>query len=263
MNNLMAKVSGLNGAKASDSTNKDVIACVDELVAAGRMFTAWDVTRIVRKRRAKLGLADYLYHSDSKQVVHDHMALDDIGSDDYEKTLVPVKGRDAWVYHSEFDDPIFYDPDLLDSYDNGGGYVPVIPATGSPVVDGPDVDVVVTPIGSQDSNDGGDAFDDEDEEDDAPNHYVVAVDGRGRVCIPVAAVKTVTQSNADVLVAVTGVGSVQLYPGSKSVHGKLVHYEIDKSGNVRVSKSILSEGGIYADHVDVVVDPIKKKITLG
>ena len=51
----------------------DVNVVVTELLASGKMFTAYDVTRIVRKRRAKLGLTDYAYHSDVKEAVHNQM----------------------------------------------------------------------------------------------------------------------------------------------------------------------------------------------
>lgn len=76
---------------------------VQEKVTAGEMFTAFDVTRVARKRGSPER------HRHLKQVIHAVFAAGAMGND-YTRTLIRMPGakRDAWLYHRQQDDPLRY-----------------------------------------------------------------------------------------------------------------------------------------------------------
>src|SRR5207248_8771263 len=95
--------------RAGDETmlNANVIeaiqATVDRKTAAGDMFTAYDITRILRDEGVRAR------HGQIKQIVH-AMFCQCLMPEDYVRSLCDLGGRlgPAWLYHRGCDDPHWY-----------------------------------------------------------------------------------------------------------------------------------------------------------
>jgi len=125
------------------ATETEVINSTKDLISKRKMFTAWDVTRIVRDK-----LSNNVPNREVKKVVHSLFFTQQM--DDYQRATVPVASADPqappFVYHPPELDPTVYDPisNLPNSGSGSTQATPVISAT--PVTIDPDDDDIA--IGS-------------------------------------------------------------------------------------------------------------------
>lgn len=80
------------------------------LVSEGEMFTAYDVTRILRSQGVQV------YHSQVRSVVY-QMFNNDM-DDNYTRTLFNLGQNSAFVYHHAMEDPSDYDQNKFDVKDD-------------------------------------------------------------------------------------------------------------------------------------------------
>lgn len=82
---------------------KDV---VNDLIDKGKMFTAYDVTRIVR------GAGIKCYHNQVRDIVHELYREQKMDCE-YGRNAIDINGASPYVYHHYMDDPNTYDPNVL------------------------------------------------------------------------------------------------------------------------------------------------------
>lgn len=104
-----------------------------------------------------------------------------------------------------------------------------------------------------DDEEFGDNWDDDDTNADQPVGFVdedatratVLKDARGRVAIPKSLVEQIGLCPNDHVVAISHLlGQVDVSPGDDAPHGNSTVYTVDKSSNIRVTKSMLAKAGL-------------------
>jgi hypothetical protein len=193
------------------STLQLVEQVVLEKAQAGEMFTAYDVTKEVRKR---VGRSVNVPHNEVKQEVHNFFANDQMGTD-YTRTLGNIPGLQSqpWVYHHTANDPANY---------GAPSVVPQLPPVSPGSV--PDDAVNQTPQGTY------------------------KVDARDTLCVPksllVAAGLNPGEEAYVSADALAGHVVVSKSPPDGTVLTSLSTYTVDKYGNVRITQHTLANGGI-------------------
>lgn len=182
---------------------------VKDLVEDRKMFTAFDVTKIIR---AEVDKDIKIYHSEVRRVVNN--MWDTMGqlfdNSDYTRTLMNVVANSkAFVYHHSMSDPYTYDPNALPEKENK------------------DVD-------------------DDDDDDDDDDNDVLLPDNRGRICVPKKALKKMGLKPGDVVYVVVDDMMIDLYDYYVT-NG--VKYVVDKSGNVRVSFNNKVNYTVFSDRI--------------
>jgi len=87
-------------------TQASIQDVVRNLTQDGVMFSAYDVTRIIRAKGVPV------YHSQVRSIVHSFY-LDEDMDEDYIRSPLALNGRAALVYHHSMDDVNEYDQDAL------------------------------------------------------------------------------------------------------------------------------------------------------
>ena len=192
-------------------TEARVQTLVEDLVEDRKMFTAFDVTKIIR---AEVDKGVKVYHSEVRRVVND--MWDTMGqlfdANYYVRIFMTVTGNaKAFVYHNNMDDVCNYDPDALPEKENK------------------DVD--------------------DDDLDDDEDNDVLLPDNRGRICVPKKALERIGLKPGDVAyVVVDDDMMIDLYdyyvPNG-------VKYVVDKSGNVRVSFNKKVIYTVFSDRISL------------
>jgi hypothetical protein len=193
----------------ADLRNK-IIAKVDALIAAQKMFTAWDVTRLLRQD------GEWARHDEVRTEVH-NLFNDGEMSVNYLRSNVcidPSTTTYAQVFHNSLDNPDDYDKSALTT-------------TPTSVVN-PTPAVVPTPVSTPTAV-------------KAPlNNDVLTTDCRGRILIKKSLVQKLGLNpgdNANVWLGLKGdlcVSSTQLGSGAKDYR----LYIVDKYGEVRIKPGL-------------------------
>ena len=84
---------------------------VDEFITQGKMFTAWDVTKVAKQRGADEP------HRFLKGAVHGMFADGTLPNSGYSRSIINVGSPPPWVYHPVNADPQDYEDEIL----NGQG----------------------------------------------------------------------------------------------------------------------------------------------
>jgi len=233
-------------------TEARVQTLVEDLVEDRKMFTAFDVTKIIRSEVDK-GVK--IYHSEVKRIVDD--MWDTMGQfftdNKYVKTLTWISDNvRAFVYHFAMDDHSQYDPDALPEEDNDDKADGWISSTSVPVdmtgfsnqVDDYVNDVV---------ND--DADDEEDVDFNELKSDVILPDNRGRICVPKKALEAIGLTPVHVVYVRNGKNCVIIDSITLETSDKI--YIIDKSNNVRIGLGMFRKAnmdiqkmemcGVYCD----------------
>jgi len=200
----------------NDVLRDKIIAKVNALTAANVMFTAWDVTRLLRQD------GEYVKHYETKEVVEELFNDEDIrnASEEYFRTSIcvdPNKGVYAYVYHRAVDDPYTYDPNGLTITPTAVVNQPTV--TPSPVAPTPAVSTL-TPINVTPAGDG-----------------VLHTDTRGRLLIPKKIVNEAGFKVGDVVYAYIGMGGDLCV--SKYANPQDRSYIVDKYDDLRIKPSLL------------------------
>jgi hypothetical protein len=187
-----------------------VQSIITELTKANKLFSAFDVTLLVRSQGLKC------YHTQVRQIVHDFYAQGAIFPTDYTRTnhqFQDANGRltMAFVFYPNWEDVNSYDADAIAM--SIGSTVP--PRSMSTAVT-------------------------------AAVHARAYTDKRGRYCIRRAAVKDAGFD--DKVHVIVGTGQIRVVPftaqTAKDYPTSAHAYKVDFSGNVRLSKAIVVQSGI-------------------
>jgi len=180
---------------------------ISDKVSQGEMFTALNVSRVAQAAGLKAR------HNSLKHITH--ASFEDGEMAGYTRTLITVGGFQAWLYHEPTADISEYDGDESSQPSSQASIPTMAPAT----------------IGIDDDDEDDDGDDEDEDEDDS-------TDARGRVCIPVSMLNDLGLIAGDKAHVVAGVDQLVLKARPPSTNGdKVVVYQVDKSGNVRISKS--------------------------
>jgi len=85
-----------------------VVETIEELTNEGRIFTAFDVTKMIRAQEGVVGAR----HAEFRDAVQAAFASQEFPAN-YKRTLCSVSGNRTWVYHLDHEDPNAYDPDEI------------------------------------------------------------------------------------------------------------------------------------------------------
>ena len=218
-------------------TEARVETIVEDLVEDRKMFTAFDVTKIIR---SEVDENVKIYHSEVKRIV-DNM-WDTMGQfftdNKYVKTLTWISDNvRAFVYHFAMDDHSQYDPDALPEEKNNKA---------NDWVRSTSVPVDMTGFSKQVDDYVNDDVDDDDPvvvADDKTNFRIMP-DNRGRICVPKEAIQAI---------------AIGLKPGDTVYVHDAKHcvimdtitlessdalYIIDKSHNVRIGLNVFKKAGM-------------------
>lgn len=185
---------------------------VTELTKANKLFSAFDVTSVVRAQ----GLT--CYHTQVRQLVHDLYAQGSIFPTDYTRTnhqFQDPNGRlvTAFVFYPNWEDVSNYDSEAIR---NSASQIITSSAT-IPVVQ---------------AQNAANA-----------NH----TDKRGRFCIRRSDVEAAGFVGAHVHVII-GTGQIRVIPftaqAAKDYPTSAHRYVVDRNGNIRIAKKLISESGV-------------------
>jgi hypothetical protein len=209
--------------------HSSVIDVIGELISKNLPFSAFDVTKILRKRNIDV------YHSQIKKEVSDYYASGLISYNYYRELNTLVNGRTTWVYYPDTFDPNNYDedslPDALDistvkaSYTIDGGITTVTQLPNP-------VPIIVKTT----SND-------------------YCVDGRGRLCIPAYMIRLINKTPGEKIYVKQSNGKVHIGNVDYIDVGTISFpYLVDKSNNVRISKYVLEYFGFDSTIYKLTID---------
>jgi len=188
---------------------------VNTLFFDKKMFTAYDITKMIR---AKVGKGVSVSHDDVKNAVHE-MFENSVGAMKrlyrINVCINPAVGASAWLYYEDYYSITDYDPDAIR-----------VPNFATDVEDEAEVEEV------EDEDDAkADAAVEDDRDPTAK--YDIAVDNRGRICIPNFILKAAGALPGDTVYAAKNIGKIWIDPPAGV--DNYDEYIVDKSGNVRVS----------------------------
>jgi len=206
-------------------TEARVETIVEDLVEDRKMFTAFDVTKIIR---SEVDENVKIYHSEVKRIV-DNM-WDTMGQfftdNKYVKTLTWISDNvRAFVYHFAMDDHSQYDPDALPEEKNNKA---------NDWVRSTSVPVDMTGFSKQVDDYVNDDVDDDDPvvvADDKTNFRIMP-DNRGRICVPKKALEAIGLTPE--CTAYIRYGNYYVEVDYNDIYGHDEIYIVDKSGNVRI-----------------------------
>ncbi len=203
-----------------------------EKAQKAELFTAYDVTREVRRR---VGRGTNVPHNDVKQEVHNFFANGQMGTD-YTRTLanlnLPSGTDQPWIYHPNTADPTNYSNVTVVQTHNG-------------------VNAVTAVV----KNDGG------DDGVNLTSDGTYKVDARDTLCLPKALLQDaglIPGDTANVAAdALQGVVAVMKAVPDPSVYTALSTYTVDKYGNVRVTQHTLQRAGCGGKEYEIDGDANK------
>jgi hypothetical protein len=186
----------------SNQVISDVASVIDELTNSDELFTAYDVTCILRRKN----LAGGATHWQIKDVVHDYYLTGNM-SDNYVRTTTNFTGNSALVYLPYGKGVAEYD---TTKHTQGIGSPAVATVKTTPTVT--NLQNVTAPVVTNITSD------------------VVVADNRGRITVPKKFIDAVKQTN---FVYVNKVNNDAFLTGTNSKNGSCL--AIDQYGNVKVS----------------------------
>jgi len=224
---------------------QEVENVINDFVAQFKMFTAYDVTKMVRHRASQLGLTDRFSHygKDGVRDIVGELFRDGSMGNDYDHTLISIdsqKNITAIVYHDVSDSPSVYDSVWVEREISQSIPAPVAAPTPIKVP-------IAAPVSPFVAN--------------SNNGCIVTTDQRGRACVLNSIVRAAGGNIGDWFYATYTPGKLVLTLGV-SCDDSLPHYVVDKSSNIRVSAYVLNKANIYADNVTISVDSKNSTITL-
>lgn len=225
------------------ATSQLVNTVVNELAASGKMFSAWDVTRIVRARGAARG-----FHNEIRDEVRNVFSNTTLSSNqgyNYTRSGHTIGNNiPVMVYHPTNEDFTSYDPDALDPAKQTAGVTKAVAA----------VMAVAAPAccsGSGCSVDDG--ADDEDSDDDVTDGSSITLDRQGDdqfIRIPAAYMRAIGASAGNTVSVETRnnkvIVSIPVAPNGNQ-------QKTDARNNLRIYDRTLNAAGIDFDGVVTVV----------
>jgi len=221
-----------------------VVQHVEEKINSGKPFTAYDITKAIRKEKQPTG--GWIQHFQVKPIVHDLFYNGDMGS--YTRSIIDTPGGNAWLYHE-----VGYD--IWDYMEEEFGYDrPTTTVTSANDNDDNNSDNSLDwdlELGVDDDLEleddvnnslGDELFDDEDNEEVDGDYFLV--DSGGRVCVPKEDVESIGCYPGDFV-------EVGFYPNENIMHIFRCHYSqdsthtVDKSGNIRIRVNSKDMGEKY------------------
>lgn len=195
---------------------------VSEKTAAGELFTAYDVSKVVQSRLSNAGLS-FERHNDLKSTIHNAVAA----YPGYEKRLQNVgAATDAFVYFPFGSDP--------------SGYVPqqrsVANKVGSNVGNSTPNHASSVAVADTDDGDGLDTG--------------RSTDARGSLTVPAYLLKAAGFNSGEIayVIPTTRNGVQSLVLSKRNQNGSLsTTYTVNLHTNVRITESVLKEAGFAAD----------------
>jgi hypothetical protein len=215
-----------------------------EKAQSGELFTAYDVTKEVRRR---VGRGTNIPHNDVKQEVHTFFATGQMGTD-YTRTLANLPGVNPqpWIYHRTTDDPNTYGGNLLPA--------PVVIA-GAGRDDTTDDGVNVTADGVNATDDGVNVTAD----------GVYKVDARETLCLPKSLLQDAGLVSGDTAQVYANPLAGTLIVAKQSDNllytPTLSTYKVDMYGNVRVTQHTLQRAGCGGKEYKIEGDTTKLVVT--
>jgi len=220
---------------------------VNELTRNRKLFSAYDVTRIMRHRLD----GENVSHNEVKNKVHEMYENDEMGI--YERTQVNIGRRIApFIYHLNHQDPdTEYDKDWVDSYLPTQTQTVISPIDGSPLDDDDDDDSTTQTVQSQNVqvqrvnsqtvanrvqslSDGFKTF---------------SVTKEGRLNIPVKMLKHFPpHAHISQSVARKDGKNVNALSISTNPINSIKSYKVDVDGRIRISKRFLKRIGISSQY---------------
>ena len=186
---------------------------VNELTGDSQMFTAFDVTKAVRANGLRVK------HNDVRGVVHAMYNCYEMDSD-YQRTSHTLpNGESAFVFHDMHDDLNYYDSDAI----KGPAAKAAPVAKPAPKVVAPVSNAVATGL-----------------------KYSMSPDGRNRICVPAKALRAIGLRDGDEVGVFVERNSIRL--GHFAMPDAT--YYVDKSGNVRLTSSLLFKASLFNKNVD-------------
>jgi len=216
-----------------------VKAIVEDWVESGQMFTAYDVTKVLR---TEVGTSVHINHFDVRKIVND-MWFDTwndykpsvFNDSNYNRTLADLPKAVAWVYHHSLADYMDYDPNAVKKPDS-------IPTFLNPIQDDNDTD-------DTDNNTVADVF--------------IGPDKRGRICVPKKALNMIHAKPGDKVLVTPGNDCVLIKDAAYGTKCPGDTYIVDKSNNVRIRPYMFKKAnmdvvkvGLFGVQWKVVADEI-------
>jgi len=228
----MAKMAKMMDQDVKQLT-KDI---VEELTDKDYQFTAYDVTKLVRGTTN-----ERIPHWQVKGVVHDMFDNGEmVGNYSRRLIIIPGTNDQGLLYHDTGSNQGLYDPDFVPSID----------------IDGTKNNPTVTALVQDDEDDSEDNEDDSEDNEDTINTVsnigtgYIAVDGRGRLCIPVSLVRELNLNPGNTVVVYPFLKQKCLYiynivqPGYFTPKPEDRNFRVDRDGNIRLTASVLREAGM-------------------
>ena len=195
---------------------KDVKDAVDAKISQGEMFTAYDITKVLRK-------TGWAKHFAVRDEVHRIFMAGEMDDADYKRTNGRVTSNDdyAWIYHHYMDDADDY---INPSVSPANTLSPTNVTPAGPVASVSVPASVAFTLKTPASSVSG-------------NFYYKAVDSRGRLLIEKSYVAGLGLSPGDDAYVYTSLGKLIIVNGSYT--GTLLRvYLVDKDGAVRIGSKI-------------------------
>jgi len=216
--------------------SNDVENVVNSFVAQGKMFTAFDVTKLLRKQGFQCN------HRDVRLVVHSMHMRGGI-SPDYVRTNHEIDNAVwAFVYHEYRDDVNQYDPSADLSVGDGALAVKVL--VQDPAEDEDDEDDVTVADSSTDK---------------PVLSAAVTVDARGRACVKAACTRAIGLKSHD-YVSICNISngiSGNRFVSIRTATPKNGNYIVDKDCNIRIGRHVWEMMGLptvcdaYSDRIEI------------
>ena len=205
-----------------DQQTMDVVKeVVKDLTFNGKMFSAFDVTKVLRNEK---GLQ--VFHSEVRKVVHDMSTSMELPVDYIRSNTILSNGKDVIVYHPHSADVSQYDEKAIG-------------AQGSPFVQSQQPVVqpqVQAPIQPKSNN----------------------RDARGRFCISNKLTKQVGYNAGDRVFVTMDPNENKISITKGMVHqpagSAIKSYQVDRDGNIRLSKKVLSTAGLDGKQLNTNIE---------
>ena len=201
----------------SDATKDEVRAVVGKMTDNDEMFTAFDVTHVIR-----VTVDPGAPHHEVKGIVHGMFGNDELPND-YARTPSDIdvggKTANAFVYHPQWKNPMDYDPHRFqdetgDPFDSSAGMAgtPTVASTPAPSTPPtpPAPTPTPTPVG------------------------VGRCDKRGRISVPAKIMRRLGCYPGSVAWVVPSTNQMTVHRNNPGT-GKPIPYVVDRSGNIRIS----------------------------
>ena len=196
-----------------DQQTMDVVKdVVKDLSLNGKMFSAFDVTKVLRNEK---GLQ--VFHSEVRRVVYDMSVSSELPIDYIRSDVVLSNGKNAIVYHPHSADVSQYDEKAIGA--QGSPFAPSQPPAAQPQVQ--------APIQSQASSNR---------------------DARGRFCISNKLTKMFGYNAGDRVFVTMDPNESKILIIKGMVHqpagSTIKSYQVDRDGNIRLSRKVLTKAGL-------------------